>query len=178
MASSAVQGERIVCSPLAAPLGVGMLGYAIKAHLHTDRGAQRNNRRSGSQITACLAYSRPITGLISPSYAHFHKPRGTTISGNPRSGLRRGTLFWPLKELSQESPSCIVQAWNPSRWVNSRAPFKLNGLRIREAEHIMLFRGRAFGEKTTYGMHRTGITRRECNRFKRFGMNKSGKIEE
>lgn len=75
MSSSAVQGEKMVWSSLAVPLSVGMLGYVIKPHLHTHRGAQRNNSRCGSPRTPCLAYCRPITGVINPSNAHLQKPR-------------------------------------------------------------------------------------------------------
>lgn len=134
----------------------GNIGLCDKSSSAQPQRSMQNSRSRSPRIP-CLACSRPITGLISPSDGHLHKPRRAQRHKHkwkPKVRTQKGHLFWPLPELSQESPRCIVQAWNASRWVNSRATFRLNSHGLREMGHIMACRGRASGDKTTYGMCR------------------------
>lgn len=62
-------------SPLSNTIDCGvqrscLLSYMIKAALHACR------HRGGAQIIPCRATPRPITGAISPSKVHLHKPAG------------------------------------------------------------------------------------------------------
>lgn len=62
-----------------------MLGYVIKACLHTHKGAQRDGAEG--HITPCQAPPRPITGAVSPPKAHLHTPveqKGTRAGGEPK----------------------------------------------------------------------------------------------
>lgn len=67
-----------------------LLGYTIKALLHTHKGAQRDNGRRGSPDNT-LATPRPVPGATSSSKACVPKPRGAQA--------HKGT--WKLKLRTQ-----------------------------------------------------------------------------
>ena len=147
MPSSAVQGEGMVWSPLAASLSVAMLGYVIKALLHTHRGAQGNNSRCGSPGTTCLAYSRPIIGLISPSKAHLHKPRRTQRHQHKREPKVRTQKGHPVLAPPRTVPG------EPQLHCPGMKPFKMSQVQSTFQTEWSLPKGNG----TYYGMQRKSI---------------------
>jgi len=104
-----------------------------------QKSAERQWQGS-SQIIACLSSSHTHHKSWQPIHSpcpQFQRSTGTQIKYSGRENLPR-----PLPGLSQESLNPRVQAWSPSRWVNTTATLGLRGVTDN-------------WYRTHYGMHRT-----------------------
>jgi len=91
-----------------------LLGYVIKAHLHTQKGAERDSdgwgNPSSTRLNSQAAHRSAVSPLKPiPTSPEEHKGRGEA----KLQTCWRDTLLGPLAGLSQESPSS--QAPNPPR---------------------------------------------------------------
>lgn len=117
--------------------------------------------KCGSPRTRCLAISGPIIELINRSRVQ-KSPRawiqigtqGKDTEGPPVLVLPRA-VWGETQVLYQGIKFFIFQAWNPSRWTNSRVPSRLHGHWQRETGHITACRT-AFWEKSDYGICSAG----------------------
>lgn len=101
----------------------------LKAHLHTNRGAQRDNS-VGSSPNNSLHPDVPIPGAISTTKAFLISQRSPGAQNPELRIAEEGTLLMSAGHfpgLFQRSVSPCDHAWNPPRWVNTRAPLGLGG---------------------------------------------------